>query len=263
MRKLTSLLLGVGLSGLAGCVSPQTRVVEDPSKYKAAILIAEPSDILGRLAYPFLGIYENAIVDDLRRELNVGTYVIDYSTTKEEFEQVLLDESVQVVVIAGHGTWINWGIGGKSFYESDLRQFAEDHHVKKKKFLVKHTCGNIDFWFRKYDPEKVCEEIHDFIEANKSLRFDHLRDLFNAQDLLKEQIRNRFLEYSSRFKFDDITSVNVSSTRGESQLQEGLRLRQEYEQAQKAFYDRLTVIVIYWKSLMKNLTNMLKNMSLI
>ncbi|MBI5065627.1 hypothetical protein HZA97_05305 [Candidatus Woesearchaeota archaeon] len=217
---MKNLLLSLGLClGLIGCVGPQTRIINDPTKYKAAILVAEPSGTLEKLAQPFLGIYERAIVDDLRRELNVGTYIIDYSTTKEEFEQVLLDESIQVVVIAGHGSWTSWHAGDEAVTESYLESFAKEHGINKKKVLIRHTCGT-GSTYTEFDPEKLPP----FFEELKALGCENI-ELRNG-GISFEGIDGRLQKF-----FNELASQNYGG------LPDIDKLRKKLVEANCSFHD--------------------------
>ncbi|MBI5065792.1 hypothetical protein HZA97_06145 [Candidatus Woesearchaeota archaeon] len=152
MKKfLTSLGLSILLSiPFSGCYMPPKREAPELSKQsclKASILISDPTNFWESLRGPFMGIYERAVISSLEEKLNVYPYEIKYSATWEDLQKVLLDDSINVVVVTGHGDWQGWLASDMPVNEEALSEFVSKNNIKPKKYFIRHTCGEGNYKF--------------------------------------------------------------------------------------------------------------------
>lgn len=146
MKKLfASLGLSILLSiPFSGCYMPPKREAPELSNrscLKASILISDPTNSWESLRGPFMGIYERTVISSLEEKLNVYPYEIKYSATWEDLKKVLLDNSVDAVVITGHGSWNGWNASDETVSEEMLEEFVSKNNIRPKKYFIRHTCG--------------------------------------------------------------------------------------------------------------------------
>src|SRR3989344_2176058 len=63
------------------------------------------------------------------------------AATSGDFFEAIKDESIQNIVLYGHGSWDSWKATNRSVDSFELEEVELEHHIHKKGLLVRHTCG--------------------------------------------------------------------------------------------------------------------------
>ncbi|MBI5002771.1 hypothetical protein HZC31_05265 [Candidatus Woesearchaeota archaeon] len=120
--------------------------LQDPETDKLAILISAPHQFYDPLRY-FPGATE-LYVHRVETAFGKRARVFD-PATKEDIINVLIDERISDIVVAGHGDWRSWTQDGAELIEyngvpqgfSDEQKTQLRKAKKKTGLFVRHTCG--------------------------------------------------------------------------------------------------------------------------
>lgn len=108
-----------------------------------AILISTPRNIFERFGSNFVDIYIARI--ELAFGFKPKPENIIFNATTKDLDRTLKDPDVQNISILGHGDWSSWATGrGAECKAWDLFKMFKEIRMRKKGFLLKHTCGNIE-----------------------------------------------------------------------------------------------------------------------
>ena len=149
--ELVSAALFAGTSLFFGGCSTPKKV--DFEAYKqnlpdCAILVSEPRDWYEHLRLPFEFIYECAVASALKEKLEIKGYTVTFNARWEDLERVLSDDSIQTIVVAGHGKWYEWHASDRTVTDGMIAKFMKFNNIKKKRgFFIRHTCGSRRYAF--------------------------------------------------------------------------------------------------------------------
>lgn len=103
-----------------------------------AILCSEPDRFLDHIGMPFFPLYRARIETAFGYK---AKHVITNATTSD-FKRMIGDDSIDSLVILGHGCHVSWSATDKSMQAEDYAHYALKG-IRKKGMLLKHTCGEI------------------------------------------------------------------------------------------------------------------------
>lgn len=161
--------ISLSASYMSGCCTPismrdyyQNSAKYQNTKYSAAILIANEDPAQKFWVENFLWAYEWRIADALEDTFGVDSYYIKLNATKQDLENVLLDDKFKIIIVSGHGSSNTWNAHDKIVQESDLEKLVTEHPNISKDWFIRHTCGNQVYETEILPPEarkKILEEI--------------------------------------------------------------------------------------------------------
>ncbi len=85
-------------------------------------------------------IYKDAVIKGLK-EIDASLLELVDNAGRKDLEKVLLDKSIDIIVITGHGAWESWYSGNDAITETYLKNFKSKNEIKLKKYFIRHTCG--------------------------------------------------------------------------------------------------------------------------
>ncbi|MFC1774764.1 hypothetical protein ACFLZN_00425 [Nanoarchaeota archaeon] len=179
------------------------RTIPEPEgEYNAAILVS-PADGWEVIRGPFEWVYEVIIADYLEEKLGVDSYVITFNANYNDLKQVLLDERIQVVVVAGHGSWTHWKASDTEVTEDMLETLAKETKFIPKDWFIRHTCGRN--WEDKVRVrrlnERGTERLDQILSQLQLTNFRYIEGETNFSSLLSQKTD----EYEIQFFWDYTT----------------------------------------------------------
>lgn len=142
LRSTTEIVLGFLAVGALTQTLQQGLVylAKDLPKKKdgLAILISYGGKkVVDELLGPLGKLYIPAYVARVELAFGQKADIVKKAATKKDFFTIIKDDSIQNLVIFGHGTWSSWVATDSTLHSSEL----DKEIARKRGLLVRHTCG--------------------------------------------------------------------------------------------------------------------------